>query len=401
MKSMEQNTSQENEIRLYQLHWKACLVKLAYEILGDGFYNVHPRKGRNEKKNLYFRECFSILKGYSVNGSVTRETLSRWHTAMASNEVDPLGSAVAKCMTYLEECIERLTNSVPPFWKSSDDELQFFRESDGGLSDKYWCAELFRSSISTMGMHAGLDEYHWPIAGIFDSDAVKQELPRLFGKYWGVFYSAGDDGGEKEEWCIASRLKGSSSDGDDELKPFYYTDGRYTQAPMRVFLNWNSNGKKSFFAWPISSFKERCSTICDDKSLSEDILKNLFDRKDDADEIKNIEDIICPKDFHVRKWTSFEKCFAYYSRGLPGDEFKFTFPDHVLGKDWKEKLSEGQLDRLFLAFLVFQSEMMAAYLLENTRAVLLNCLSAETVESIFDTWRKQLPEKDKLLEPAL
>ena len=39
--------------------------------------------------------------------------------------------------------------------------------------------------------------------------------------------------------------------------------------------------------------------------------------------------------------------------------------------------------------------MMAAYLLENTRAVLLDHLSPEAVDTVFTVWNERLPTGDR------
>ena len=129
--------TRENEFRLYQLKWQAFLVNIAYEILGEGFYAVHPHKSKAETRKLEPRECFGILKGYSVNGAFTREQFSRWRSAMNSDDLEEAAKAIKQSITYLQECEEKIAPSASVWWESSSDETQFFRESSGGRSDKY------------------------------------------------------------------------------------------------------------------------------------------------------------------------------------------------------------------------------------------------------------------------
>ncbi len=398
------DNSKEEGARLYSLRWKAFLVNLASEIFGAGFYDVHAQKTKTEGKRTKPRVCFGILRGYSVNGSVARETLSRWKSDMNSDDLDKASDAIEKYWTYLQECAERVHPSVGVWWNPSPSSsgscgTQFFRESDGGLSDKYLSIDQLVSSINAMGANAGFDEDGMAESRIFDEQAIQSELSRLFEKYYGLLWTEKDscyDGAEKEEWYIASLndTEKNANNGTEEPPHFNYKDGRYTKAPLRVFWNWNSSSGESFFAWPIREFKRKCLEICGDDKVYSVIMKKLFGEKkgldgEAVDDVKNIEDIIRPKDVHVRKWSSFEDCFVYYSRGrVADDSFKFT--SGILGKE-SSGLTERQIDDAFLAFLTFQSEMMAAYLLENTRAVLLNHLSPETVEGIFSSWREKYP----------
>lgn len=50
--------------------------------------------------------------------------------------------------------------------------------------------------------------------------------------------------------------------------------------------------------------------------------------------------------------------------------------------------SDEQIDEAFLAFLVFQSEMMAAFVLNNTMHFMYKNLSQEAVESVLSVWRE-------------
>ena len=398
------DNSKEEEARLYSLRWKAFLVNMASEIFGAGFYDVHAQNTKTEGKRHKPRECFGILRGYSVNGSVARETLSRWKSDMNSDDLDKASEAIEKYWTYLQECAERVHPSVGVWWNtppssSGSNGTQFFRESDGGLSDKYLSIDQLVSSINSMGCNAGFDADGMAESCAFDEQAIQRELPRLFEEYFDLLWSEKGscyDGAEKEEWDIASLndTEKTGNTGTEEIPHFTYRDGRYSKAPLRVFWNWNSSSGESFFAWPIRELKRKCLEICGDDKVYTVIMKKLFGEKkgldgEAVDDVKNIEDIIRPKDVHVRKWSSFEDCFVYYSRGrVADDSFKFT--SGILGKE-TASLTERQIDDAFLAFLTFQSEMMAAYLLENTRAVLLSHLSPEIVEDIFSKWREKYP----------
>ena len=103
--------TREYESRLYQLKWQAFLVNIAYEILGEGFYAVHPHKSKAETRKLEPRECFGILRGYSVNGAFTREQFSRWRSAMNSDDLEEAAKAIKQSMTYLEECDKKITSA--------------------------------------------------------------------------------------------------------------------------------------------------------------------------------------------------------------------------------------------------------------------------------------------------
>ncbi|MBP5156634.1 MAG: hypothetical protein ILP18_02015 [Treponema sp.] len=398
----------ENESRLYRLKWRAFLINVAYDIFGDGFYTVHPKDGADETKRLRSRECFGILRGYSGNNEFGRERISRWRSGMNSGDMDKKSEFITKCMTYLEECEERLTPSTPVWWKTEAEDLQFYRESSGGRSDKYWFVHLFVLSISTMGYHAGLDEYGWPKAGTFDSHDIEVELPRLFGKYFNLLCSPEGslyDCMEEEEIVVNGRLP---SPFNSHWNEYVYTDGRYSMSPARVLIHWKFDSKKTAFAWPLESFRKRCNAICGetDNDIAGKILCRLFTEKIDKEgeptgEVKNYEDLVSSDEPHVRKWGTFKECFSYYSRGLEGDTYTPTFTVAVLGKKQARRLTVEQIDRLFLAFLVFQSEMMAAFLLNNTLAVLRKHLTPEAVESVFAVWRERIPNADKLPEIVL
>ena len=132
----------------------------------------------------------------------------------------------------------------------------------------------------------------------------------------------------------------------------------------------------------------------------------IFGKKKDINgelsgEIANYEDLLRSDKPHVRKWTTFENCFVYYSRGLEKDDYTHTFTSDILGKKLAESLSREQTDRLFLAFLVFQSEMLAAFLLNNTFSVLRNYLSSEVAGNVFEVWKERLTNGCKLPDVKL
>ncbi len=382
---------------------------MAYDIFGEGFYAVHPKESNYETGRFKSRDCFGVFSGYSCNKKFGREYISRIKSGMANEDMDKASESIAKCMTYLEECEEKLSSSFPPWWKTGKESRQFYRESTGGRSDKYWFVHLFVLSISTMGYHAGLDEYGWLKTGTFENHDIEVELPRLFGKYFNLLGSPEvslDDCMEEEEIFINRRLSSpfnSRFDGN-----YCYIDGRYTMSPARVLLHWKNKSKKTAFAWPLETFINRCSDICgvDGKDFAEKILKRIFGEKrnregESTGEVTNYEDLLSSDKIHVRKWTTFEGCFAYYSRGLEDDDYTPSFTSDILGKNIAGSLSPDQTDRLFLAFLVFQSEMMAAFLLNNTVSVLLRYLSSEAVENVLAVWRERLPNGDKLPDVAL
>ena len=387
-------TTNETEAILYRRKWQAFLVDLAYDICGEGFYSVHPRKSDGETKNLHRRECFGVIHGFSMNGAVRRESVTRWRSAMNSEDLGKASDAISKRMTYLEECEERITPSAGVWWNFKEEKIQFFKEEDDGRTDKYWFFHLFVCSISTMCYHAGRDEYEWLKFCSFDKNAVERELPKLFGKYfnlWGSQEGSLCDTMEKEEVFINDRLHSPFVKHWDEKSA--YIDGRYTMAPARILANWDSSSGKSFFAWPIDSFRQRCLDVfgAEGKILADGMMKKLFGEKKDQDDIANIEDLVSPKEPHVRKWTTFEGLFIYYCRGLSEYDYPRKFTTDILSMVVTKKHSDEQLDRLFLAFLVFQSEMMAAYLLENTYAVLCKNLPRESVDAIISVWKERLP----------
>ena len=383
------NDTKEKDTLIYELHWKTFLVNMAFDILGDGFYTVHPRNC-TVKGHLKPRTCFGIIHGYSANGFISREQLSRLRKEMSSEDLDKSEVAIAKCFTYLMECAERVYPSTPPWWDISNDEPQFFRENDGGLSDKYWLLDCFFRSIGHMGYNAPLDEYGWPKARAFDRMEIERELPRLLGKYFHLSFGYGiGDCCEKEEWRIAaSKRLGEYIPIKPDTQPFGYDDGRYSLAAQRVFENWELDSKKSFFAWPIKSFEKKLEDIDGEKELYNIILKKLFGGKDDSDGVKNIEDLITPRKLHPRKWKTFERCFRYYSRALPGDDYPCTFGKELLDEKMISCFSDEQIDEAVLAFLVFQSEMMAAFVLNNTMHFMYKNLSQEAVESVLSVWRE-------------
>lgn len=401
-----ENNSNETEARLYAIGWDIFLVDFAFAVLGDGFYDVHPRNGKAGTEYTP-RHFFSVLKGFSENDSVSRETISRWRKAMHSDDWKKASAAVMKCITYLLECAARVMSSEGVWWEHSDDALQFFRESDSGLSDKFYSLNFFFSSINAMGYYAPHDEYGRSKSCRFDRQEIERELPRLMGKHFQLAGECGPDGGEKEEWRIAaSKGQRGYVELSLDLKPVCYDDGRYTLAARHVFAHWDADSGRSFFAWPIESFQERLAKIDGGEKLCDHILKKLFGEMKGrdgkaVDGVANIEDIMKPKELHRRKWTTFESCFAYYSRGLPGDNFPSTFPNDILGKELSASLSDEQLDTAFLAFLVFQSEMMAAFLLNNTLAVLRSYLSPDAVKSVLAVWRDRLPNGDSLPDVIL
>lgn len=399
----------ENESRLYQLKWKAFLINMAYDIFGEGFYAVHPKESRYKVKRLKPRDCFGILRGYSFNNMFGRETISRLKSAMNNEDMDKADESITKCMTYLEECEEKLTPSCPPWWKTKKEPRQFYRESSRGRSDKYFFVHLFVLSISTMGYHAGFDGYGWPKAGTFDSRDIEDLLPQLFGKYF--YLSCPPDGSfydimEEEEVLINRRLSSPFNSYWDGKAS--YTDGRYSMSPVRVFMHWECNSKRTAFAWTLETFRNRCKDICgtDWKNFVEKILRRIFGEKKDINgertgEIANYEDLLSSDKPHVRKWTTFENCFVYYSRGLEEDDYTPTFTADILGKKLAESLSCEQTDRLFLAFLVFQSEMLSAFLLNNTFTVLRKNLSSEAVENVLAVWRERLTNGYRLPDVVL
>ena len=356
-----------------------------------------------------------------------RQRLHRYSVAMKGNDLLVAKDAANHYWDFIDACDNKLSGYRGVEEKKSEDKegsaekgtsekkgtpkklpVQFFREIDGGLSDKYYFVHWFFITLGPDNICIDADRPS------FDEDDVKRSIVDSFSKLFDGYPSDNTDGGEDEEW----RMKGLfiKPRTESEIKTYkvsgsLYTDGRYTKSPPRVFLNWKQESGDSFFAWPIQQLRESCDVICKDtvctgKELSDVILKGCFRWDYEHNTVMGLQDIEAPRKPKIRKWAHFEKCFAYYSRGLKiegwKDEYPNKFSEEILLKNgFSYQLPPDLLDRIYLAFLVFQSEMMAAYLLENTRAALSDYLSADAVNEIFERWRKVLPKIEELPEIEL